>query len=291
MKRIGIIGLGRVGTSLALFLHKLGYTVKVFSRQGRKDRPESIKHLQVEFVSLENLALDAEVIIIATPDSVIRETVDTLAALPESARAVLHMSGALSSEVLSPLKNRGLLTASLHPLQSFASVEQAIKNLPGSYFTFEGDPELQRWAGEIVEKMGGILKVLPSPGEKYIYHAGACIVSNYLVALAHLGIECLKEAGFTAEEGREALLPLMMGTMNNIRGLSPGQALTGPISRGDTPVVRDHLAGLKERLPHIEKPYRALGSVLTELAYNSRRLTREQYLELRKTLGGGVLDV
>lgn len=288
MNKIGIIGLGRVGTSLALFLKGTGYEVKVFTRQRDKSREETFAGTGIEFVSLETLVQDSQIFFITTPDSAIQELVHTLVKLQISAQAVLHMSGAISSAVLAPLQARGLLTGSLHPLQSFATVGQAIKNLPGSYFTYEGRPELQGWAEEIVGKMGGILKILPSPEDKYIYHAGACIVSNYLVALAYLGIECLKEAGFAGEEGRAALLPLMAGTMNNILGLPIGQALTGPISRGDVPVVQNHLAALGERLPHVENPYRALGPVLAQLAFDSRRISGEQYLELRKILDGGM---
>ena len=45
---------------------------------------------------------------------------------------IIHMSGAQSSEVLERARDCGARVVSIHPLQAFASPEQAITNLAGS---------------------------------------------------------------------------------------------------------------------------------------------------------------
>ena len=61
---------------------------------------------------------------------------------------VVHFSGALSSEELESAARQGARAISLHPIQSLASVEQAVKNLPGSFFSMEGDPDGCRMRAE-----------------------------------------------------------------------------------------------------------------------------------------------
>ena len=176
----------------------------------------------------------------------------------------------------------------LHPLQSFANHESALKNLPGSYFTFEGDTCLEAWIKELVKDWGGKLKILPSRTSKIIYHAGACIASNYLVALFKLSLDCFQQAGFSESDAREAILPLMRGTFNNLSTLSPALALTGPISRGDLEVVKGHVASLERELPSVLPSYCTLAKVIGEMAFASGRLSPEQYQDLINICTGGM---
>jgi predicted short-subunit dehydrogenase-like oxidoreductase (DUF2520 family) len=81
-----------------------------------------------------------------------------------------------------------------------------------------------------------------------LYHAGAALASNYLVALHRAASRALVAAGAPPE----ALLPLMRRTMDN------GFELTGPLARGDRATVAAHLAAIREHLPDLEPVYRAL---------------------------------
>ncbi|MCR4440696.1 MAG: DUF2520 domain-containing protein [Peptococcaceae bacterium] len=284
MKTVGIIGLGRIGTALAVSLERCGYLVKTVRRDQGAKRAGLINGKDFAVITLEQAAQETEVIFITTPDDAIESTAKRLAEIGIKCQAVLHMSGSLSSEILEPLRQAGAMTGSLHPLQSFPSLERAVENLPGSYFTYEGDPSLLFWVSTLVERFGGILKILPSPETKAVYHAGAVIASNYLVALAQLAIDCLAQAGFTPEEARAALLPLMKGTMNNLLCLPPAKALTGPVCRGDVGVVESHLKALEQELPEALDAYCALAPVLARIAVESGRITGKQYDELIKLL-------
>jgi len=281
---VGIIGLGRIGAAMAVSLERCGYLVKTVRRDQSSRHAVLSTGQEFEVITLAQAARETEVVFITTPDDAIEETARRLAEIGTKCRAVLHMSGSLSSEILDPLRKAGVMTGSLHPLQSFPTLERAIENLPGSYFTYEGDPSLIFWVSTLVERFGGILKILPSPEAKAIYHAGAVIASNYLVALAQLAIDCLAQAGFDPEDARAALLPLMKGTMNNLMSLPPGKALTGPVCRGDIGVVESHLKALRQELPEAFKAYCALAPVLARIAMQSGKITDRQYEQLLELL-------
>jgi predicted short-subunit dehydrogenase-like oxidoreductase (DUF2520 family) len=285
-KWVGIIGLGRVGSALAFSLQHLGYEIMVASRRFAPGEKAVIRDRQFAVASLAEIGRKAELLFLATPDGIIAEMAEILAKDGFFAgKGVLHLSGAHSTKVLEPLRRTGAFLGSLHPLQSFANVEQAIENLPGSYFTYQGDEALLGEAAKLVRDLNGVLKILPSPESKVVYHAGACLVSNYLVALASLGVRCLAEAGFSEEEARRALTPLMQGTVNNIAALPLTKALTGPIVRGDLAVVRNHLKALSAELPEVGQAYRTLSPLLGELALQGNNIKAEVYEELL-----GILD-
>lgn len=286
MKTVGIIGMGRVGSALAYTLDRRGYDIVVVSRRFSPGERAAVQDKQYRVATLFQMAEEADLVFIATPDGVIESIAEDLAktAPPGCPKAVFHLSGAHSAELLAPLREKGVLIGSLHPLQSFANVKQAIENLPGSFFTYQGDAALIEEAGSLVEQWGGILKILPSPESKVIYHAGACLVSNYVVALAAMGVCCLGKAGFQEEEARRALVPLMEGTVNNIAALPLPKALTGPISRGDLEVIKAHLQVLEAELPEIRKVYRLLSSFLGELALKGNNISKETYQELAQII-------
>ena len=52
---------------------------------------------------------------------------------------VVHCSGADSLDVLEPARMVGAQVGSFHPLQTFASIQKAIDNLPGSTFALEAE--------------------------------------------------------------------------------------------------------------------------------------------------------
>jgi len=127
---VSIFGIGRVGQTMARALQSVGYSVVslVFhdapgARRARKVFPKTTfpNTLLLDSDQLERLPL-SDVLLITTPDDAIAETAQKLAALFKGGRAnakrsaVLHTSGALSSEVLSPLAAAGFSVGSIHPL-------------------------------------------------------------------------------------------------------------------------------------------------------------------------------
>ena len=60
--------------------------------------------------------------------------------------------------------------------------------------------------------------------------------------------------------------PILRETLNNVIRLGPAPALTGPVARGDVPVIAGHLAAIEAWDPLVAQIYRSLGRVAVTLA-------------------------
>lgn len=97
------------------------------------------------------------------------------------------------------------------------------------------------------------------PEDKPLYHAAACVASNYLVSLVDLSYRLMQATGMEPQMVIRALAPLMAGTWKNMDEKGVPQALTGPIARGDISTLQDHLAAIEAVVPELGEAYRALG--------------------------------
>jgi predicted short-subunit dehydrogenase-like oxidoreductase (DUF2520 family) len=80
------------------------------------------------------------------------------------------------------------------------------------------------------------------------------------MVLIDLALHIMEDLGETQEDAFEAFLPLMVGALQNIESLGVGDALTGPIARGDAATIERHLDALKVMRPEIREIYKCLGS-------------------------------
>lgn len=260
MCRVVIIGAGVLGSAVAVRLKQQGYEIAaVASRRLDSARQLAERTGAACFEGLAAAATNGEIVFITVPD---RAIADTAALIAQSGgfrpgQLVVHMSGALPAEVLAPAREAGAAIISVHPLQSFASIDIAVKNLPGSFFSIQGDPAGFPAARQIIADLAGQCFVLPPEG-KALYHLGACVASNYLVALLHFVVTIYRQIGMDEEAAMRAILPLVKGTINNIENLGPAKALTGPVARSDLGTLSAHLKAL-ELLPDI---YTQLYSIL-----------------------------
>ncbi|MFZ3131394.1 MAG: Rossmann-like and DUF2520 domain-containing protein [Desulfosporosinus sp.] len=259
--KFGIIGAGIVGTALAVRLEEAGHKCIGVHTRSRLSYERFRSYLKIDHLTIEELVPAVDILFITTQDGVIRSIAEQLSenALIKSGQVWVHCSGSLSSEVLRVKESLPVRCLSLHPLQAFASVEEALAILPGTHFGIEGDNE--ELGEEIVKNLGGIPHHILAE-KKTLYHAGAVVASNYLVVLASLAVELFAEAGIQGEEALNSLLPLMRGTLSNLEQVGIPQALTGPIARGDAQVVQGHLNYMPPKLVEI---YQGLGLKALEL--------------------------
>lgn len=255
-----VIGPGRVGLALGLALHRAG-AVGRLTYTGRRTAPpdhplfEGSPVLATYSPSLSVPSPPPAAVVIAVADAGIAAVGSALASagLP-AGTPVLHTSGSLGAEVLSPLAHGGCATGSLHPLAAVPHPVEGVRRLRGAWYAVEGHATAAAFAERLVAALDGrILRV--APGAKPLYHAGAVTASNYLVALLSAAERWLVEAGVSAGDARQALASLARGALEGVEALGPTGALTGPISRGDVETVLAHLSRLSP-------PDRALYSVL-----------------------------
>ncbi len=210
--KVRIIGEGRAGGSLGLALQRVGWSVRFLHRDD----------------DLASAANDVDLVVIATPDAVIRSVGAGIE--PVETCPIIHLSGALGLDVLVPHRQVG----SLHPLVALPNAEIGSERLVGAWMALAGVG-----AGEIARALRA--RTFPVSDEiRARYHATAVIASNHLVAL--LGqVERLATA---CGVPFEAFVALAEGSLNNAADIGPTNALTGPVARGDWDTVAKHLAVL-----------------------------------------------
>jgi predicted short-subunit dehydrogenase-like oxidoreductase (DUF2520 family) len=291
-KTVAILGAGRVGSSVGFLLKRAGFSVA-----GIAGRTEESAARAAAFIGegeptsdIVRASAKADLIFITTPDRLIQPVCDRIAAAGsvKAGSIVIHMSGAHSLGLLDSAAKAGALRAVLHPLQSLASREQGIKTLPGSYFRAEADPAAAEIARQIIKALGGTELVMPKwssdKDSAALYHAGAVAVSNYFVALIDYGLRFYQTLGADKQEALKAVLPLIKGTLYNIETLGIPGALTGPIMRGDTETVRDHLAAMEKKAPELISLYMSLARQTIGVARDKCSIDPQKAEELLKLL-------
>ena len=143
MTTLNIIGSGRVGRACG----RMWARGRVFEVQDVLTRSRQSAGEAVEFIGAGHAAGDlaemrpADVWMIATRDDAIVPSCVTLAAsgkvTPDD--IVFHVSGATPSSDLKPVKDKGALVASVHPIKTFTDPEQAVQTFPGTFCSAEGD--------------------------------------------------------------------------------------------------------------------------------------------------------
>ena len=280
---VHVVGAGAAGTALARALRSLppaDWTLgDVVSRS--QERAEQRVALigggrPVGLPSWPDASPDEPaLLLLCVPDRHIGSLAADLASSPWPAGSVaLHVSGSEAVDVLAPLREQGLATGSLHPLKSF--VGPADGDLTGVTCAVEGDPQALALAEALAQAFGAHAFRL-APGGRAAWHAGAAHACNHLVALVDQALDLMGRAGLDRDTARAALLPLLAGTVENLGQHPPGQALTGPVVRGDAGVVARHVAALEEPglSSDILSAYRALAGRALHLARTQRDLDAE----------------
>ena len=275
---LSIIGSGRLGTALALALASKGYRLKSLVARTPQSarRAAGLLSRTVQVLATKNLAslLPAEVFLITVPDDQIAGVAVELSSLVLDGKrrpTALHTSGALSAEVLTPLRDKGWQTGSLHPLISISASDSTVY---GAYWSIEGDPPAVRLAKAIVQDLAGKSFSIRSE-DKPLYHAAAVMSSGNVVALFDVALEMLAECGLDRKTARNILLPLIASTVRSLEAKDPAQALTGTFSRGDVETVKRHVAALKQKqLIDALDLYRALGKRSLKLTKEHPQITQ-----------------
>jgi predicted short-subunit dehydrogenase-like oxidoreductase (DUF2520 family) len=269
--RFVIIGGGRVGTAVGNILQRRGEHVVAIASRSDASLQQAAKHIDgAVFTSdVVKAGKKGNAIIITTPDDLIEDTCLSLVAgeAVKKGDHIVHMSGALGLDILEPAEELGARTACIHPLQTFADVKWAVKRMPGSVFAVTTrDKDTQEWAEDLVRKLRGEPVPLAEK-DKTLYHIGAVVASNLLVALEHAAELVYQEIGLHREKALKALLPLIEGTLENLKRLGTEKALTGPVARGDIGVLRRHLECLeREEREQLLRVYTSLSMFALDLA-------------------------
>ncbi len=209
-RSVRVVGPGRAGSALGQALAAAGWSVR--EPRGRGDR-------------LTDAAEGVDLLVLATPDSVIAEVAASVTVVPST--VVAHLAGAHGLDVLAPHP----LRAAVHPLVAIPDAEVGARRLVGAWFAVAGDPAAaQTMAAAVVRSLDG-RSFTVADGDRAAYHAAAVIASNHLVAL----LGQVERVAAVVGVPFDAYLDLVRASVENVAELGPAAALTGPVARATGP--------------------------------------------------------
>jgi len=283
---IAIIGPGRVGTSIGILAAQAGYSVAAVGGRRKADTVAAARRIGKDVCACDIAEAGqlAQIILLCLPDDAIEQVCEKLALENKFTKGaiVVHCSGALSSDILSPARKYcQCYVASMHPLQTFPTVDAAIKVMKGTYCFYEGDERaitvVKHFATDI-----GLRPIQISSTSKTLYHAAAVMACNYFVALMDSAITIAEKAGIDRTIAWSAIEPLVTATLNNITEMGTINSLTGPIARGDVKTIHRHLEELSALPEQLASVYRTMGLYTLDMAVRKGTITATKAAEIAK---------
>ncbi|MDM8357806.1 Rossmann-like and DUF2520 domain-containing protein [Pandoraea communis] len=280
---LGFIGAGRVARALAAAASRAGYEVTAVASR-RIDAAQRIASARPGCEALSALRPEdmntvfsrADLVFLTVPDDAIAICAAHLN--PRAGQALVHCSGASEVELLAPATQQGAQIGGFHPLFLFAGLDDDAARMAGSAITIEADAPLSATLHALADAIGCRALSIPA-GERMRYHAGANYAASFLLCLLDEATLLWKAIGMSEDDAREAMWPLVMGTLNAARERGLPGALAGPVSRGDAGIVTRHT----EALASMGGNHATLYSLLTLRAIH---LARQ-----RPTADNAALDV
>ncbi len=287
---VTVVGAGSVGTTIARLLQHRGHSIVAVISKSRKSARTLARLVRCRLSGDDVAAIPSETsfLLIATPESAIESVAASIASVTGLAFQKVfaaHTSGAISSEALTPLADKGVRTFSFHPIQSFPKTMAAsmhLASMKGVWYGFEGPGTTRSFARSLSSSLGG--KFLEVPKEKKIlYHLACVFASNYPVVI--LGaIERLARqiSGGDLTPFRK----LFESSSENAFRLGASKALTGPVARGSAAVIHRHMAELGSKEPELLPLYGTLGLYALEILREKGLLNENDMRQIESLLTG-----
>lgn len=267
-----LIGAGNLAAAIGPALRSAGCIIDTVAGRAlptsRRRAGALAKKLGARLELLEKIEPSSAILWICHKDDALAETAALLARRSGwQGKIVLHSSGALTSDVLAPLRRVGARVASVHPMMTF--VPGIAPRLKGVSFAMEGDREALAVAGRLVRSLGASPFRIRKEA-KVLYHALGSFSSPLLVATLSTAERVGRAAGLPLRQVRRIIAPILRQTLSNYLEKGTAAAFSGPIKRGDLSTIRRHWKDLQS-VPGAGEVYRALvQSALMDLPAKNR---------------------
>lgn len=283
VNNVGFIGAGKVGFSLGKYLQNHGVNVT-----GYYSKTLSSAQLAADFTktktyaSIEQIVGDNDTLFVTVPDGAIADVWDYMRNLDIKDKNICHCSGSIASTAFFDAQNKGAFAYSVHPLYAINDKYNSWKDLGKAYFAIEGSSEHLAQIKAIFEHAGNIVITMDT-AKKSLYHASAVMASNLVTSLFDLSFQMLVKCGFDKDNAVKALLPLILGNVNNIKNFGVENSLTGPVERNDILTVEKHLQAFAQNDElAVQELYKLLSQNLIKLS--QAKYPERDYTKLREVV-------
>ncbi len=256
MKRIVLLGAGRLATNLGIALTKAGHHVEaVYSRTMTSAETLAQRIGSKATDDLKSLPTDADIYIVSVKDSALRDVVSQLPTNCQDA-LFLHTAGSMSLDVW---QGRVSHYGVFYPMQTF-SKERIVDFQEIPVFLEASDEQTMTAMWQLAESISQQVYALTTAERKYLHLAAvfACNFANHCYALS---------ADILAQHGLpfSVMLPLIDETARKVHTIPPAEAQTGPAVRWDENVINMQ-GGLLQDNPMVQHLYEQLSKSIHEQA-------------------------
>ncbi|MDQ4094809.1 MAG: DUF2520 domain-containing protein [Actinomycetota bacterium] len=243
--RVALVGAGRVGTAVALFLQQSGIDVVGVSSRSPESQRAAARLLSCAEFDYRVTLPSADLVLLGVVDAALEEVADAIAPHIGNGTYVSHFSGSVGTSPLDKTRAFGGRPCALHPVQAFPDVEAGRARLAGSAWGVTCDEDDAEWAEAFVRRALKGNPVRVREEDRPVWHAAAVMASNGISALLAIGESLLRS--IEVDEPNAVLDPIAAATIANARhGGGGGATLTGPVVRGESVIIRRHLDRLVE---------------------------------------------
>lgn len=279
--KVAIIGLGKVGTTLALDFTRKKIKIVALVDRDLKSASSLARKIKTRISSnkISDIPIETNLFVITVQDRFISEIDQILSKTFSNFRNkyVFHTSGALTSEELKFLKRKGCNVFSLHPNFSFvwnnASMHKLI-DLNGCMFTIESKSKKAILFAEKFCKKLGYEFIKINTEQKTLYHILSVMISNYTVTNFY------QVEKYFGKNAIKSYLYLLKSTIRNIEEFGVKNSLTGPIVRGDLITIQKHSEMLSKIDRNLKDIYLKSGKLTLEMIYQD--LDKKSVSKLKK---------
>ncbi len=241
--RIGFIGAGRVGFTMGKYLTMHGAKVSGYYSRTPEHAREAAEFTDTEyFENAEKLIENSDAVILTVSDNAIAQVFDDICDSHLAGKIMCHTSGAMSSGIFEG-KSVQVYGYSIHPIYAISDRYESYKNFSNAFITIEGNEKYLNEVRKIFTDAGLNSAVIDS-SDKAKYHAASVVASNMVCGLYGTAIRLMTECGFSDEDAKNSLKGLFVDNAIAAAEIGPDRQLTGPLERGDSNTIRNHLKAL-----------------------------------------------
>lgn len=282
---IGFIGAGKVGCTLGRYFVEGGLQVAGYYSIPQNTSQEAAHFTNTcSFDSAEDLIKECDCVFVTVPDGLITDVWDDIRKFDLKDKIICHCSGAMTSrDAFGGIEERGASGYSVHPLFAVSDRYSTYLELPGVFFTIEGDEARMEAVTGLIRGLGNPVRVIRGE-DKTMYHCAAAVASNLICGVLDMGFDLMSRCGFDEKDARAAMGALIRGNVEHVLEVGTKEGLTGPIERNDMGTVGKHLDCLEKADAVQEREiYRLISCRLADMA--AERHGDRDYSKMKQLLG------
>jgi predicted short-subunit dehydrogenase-like oxidoreductase (DUF2520 family) len=286
---VQLLGAGRTGTAISVAMSRAGYRFTWIGSKKLEDARALAKKIGIGRygVGFDEFGEKAELLLLAVPDGEIRHTAAEAvsAGIIGDGTIAVHFSGALGSSELETASLAGASVMAFHPAQTFTMSSNFSTVFNGICFDMEGDNDACALGERIAADLAAV-SIRLNPEQRVLSHLAMTAASNYTVSLMKIAGDIMTAAGIPGDIAATILRPLFSATALNVADIGAEKALTGPVSRGDTDVLKRHFKALESFDERYRTVFRELALTALDIAVGRGDVTPEKAEEMTRIIEG-----